>query len=379
MEPTLIGAYGQWAVGLRENELPSLSFRREKFTDPSQWRAMARQRVLERMAVPEVAAPKDVEVVEALRYDGLDVELLRWQLSYGPPTEAVLLKPAGETGPLPGVLGLHCHSGKKYWGKRKIARWGTPHPLMRQLQEHQYGGRAWANELAGRGYAVLVPDAFLFGSRRVRLADCTDHVRGDLLDPTDDDHQAIQAYDAWAAQHENIMATCLFCAGTTWPAVFFSEDRIALDILARRDDVDEARLGCGGLSGGGLRTCFLAGLDERIRCAVCSGFMTTWRDFLLRKVHTHTWMTYVPLLPNELDFPEILGLRAPEPTLVLNTTEDPLFTLECVKGCEKILTAVWGKAGGGDRLRFSYYEGHHKFDVPMQEEAFAWFDRWLKK
>ena len=82
---------------------------------------------------------------------------------------------------------------------------------------------------------------------------------------------------------------------------------------------------------------------------------------------------------SQLDFPEILGLRAPEPTLVLNTTEDPLFTLECVQGCEKILTAVWDKAGGSDRLRFSYYEGHHKFDVPMQEEAFAWFDGWLKK
>jgi len=378
MEPTLIGAYGQWAVSLLEEALPKLSFRREEFQDLEQWRALARKRALERMAVPEIATPERVEVVQTLRYEGLDVELLRWQLPYGTATEAVLLKPAGEKGPLAGVLGLHCHSGKKYWGKRKIARWSGPHPLMLQLQEHQYGGRAWANELASRGYVVLVPDAFAFGSRRVRLADCTDHVRGGLADPSDEDHEGIAAYDRWAAQHENIMAKCLFCAGTTWPAVFFSEDRVALDILARRDDVDDSRLGCGGLSGGGLRTCFLGGLDERIRCAVCSGFMTTWRDFLLRKVHTHTWMTYVPLLPQELDFPEILGLRAPAATLVLNTTEDPLFTLECVKGCEEILKAVYRKAGGEEKLRFSYYPGHHKFDVPMQEEAFAWFDRWLK-
>lgn len=378
MQPTLIGAYGHWAVSLLEGELPRLSFRREEFTDAEQWRTAARQRVLGRMAAPEVPTPERVELVEAIQFEGLDVERLRWRLPCGPATEAVLLKPAGEKGPLPGVLALHCHSGKKYFGKRKIARWGPPHPLMAQLQEHQYGGRAWANELARRGYVVLAHDGFAFGSRRVRPSECTDHVRGEIVEPTDDDHQSIAAYDRWAAQHENIMAKCLFCAGTTWPAAFWTEDRIALDILARRDDVDEKRLGCGGLSGGGLRTCFLGGLDQRIAACVCAGFMTTWRDFLLRKVHTHTWMTYVPLLPNELDFPEILGLRVPEPTLVLNTTEDPLFTLECVRGCEEILKQIYRKAGAQERLRFSYYEGHHKFDAAMQAEAFDWFDRWLK-
>jgi cephalosporin-C deacetylase-like acetyl esterase len=55
----------------------------------------------------------------------------------------------------------------------------------------------------------------------------------------------------------------------------------ALDVLCSRDDVDVDRIGCGGLSGGGLRTVFLGGLDPRIKAAVCVGFMTTWKDFLL--------------------------------------------------------------------------------------------------
>ena len=45
-----------------------------------------------------------------------------WQLPYGPPTEAVVLKPAGATGTLPGNLGLHDHGGNKYFGLRKITR-----------------------------------------------------------------------------------------------------------------------------------------------------------------------------------------------------------------------------------------------------------------
>jgi len=122
----------------------------------------------------------------------------------------------------------------------------------------------------------------------------------------------------------------------------------------------------------------LGGLDPRIRCAVAAGFMSTWEDFLLNKAHTHTWMLYVPLLPRELDFPEILGLRAPAPTMVLNTTEDELYTLEHVRRAEKILREVFAKAGGADRLAFNLYGGPHKFDVPMQEDAFVWFDRWLK-
>jgi len=48
-------------------------------------------------------------------------------------------------------------------------------------------------------------------------------------------------------------------------------------------------------SGGGLRTVYLGGLDDRIHCACCVGMMTTWRDYLLNKCHTHTWMIYIPV------------------------------------------------------------------------------------
>jgi dienelactone hydrolase len=378
MKQTIIGAYGAWVAELGAGKLPELSFRRGELEDVDAWRGPARRRVLERLAAPEVAAPGQIETLEARDHDGLTAERLRWQLPYGPATEAVLLKPAGHSGPLPGVLGLHCHSGKKYFGKRKIARWGRPHPLMLQLQQHQYGGRAWANELARRGYVVLVHDGFGFGSRRVRLADCTEAVRGDLANPADDHHQAIAAYDRWAAEHETILAQALFVAGTTWPGAAWAEDRAALDILAARGEVDATRLGCAGLSGGGCRTVFLAGLDQRIRCAVCAGYMTTWRGLMLDVPRRRAWIGIVPRLPAELDFPEILTLRAPAASMVLNCRQDPLFALQSMQAAEGILQEVFAKAGGSDRLRVNYYDGGHRFDVLMQEDAFDWFDRWLK-
>ena len=379
MEPNMLGAYGPWATTLVSDAPGELSLRHPRWDDLEVWRAAGHERLRHRLAAPVVQGTPVVTVERQLTYDGLAIEELSWQLPYGPPTRALVLKPANATGKLPAVMALHCHGGKKFWGYPKITRTDEPqHPLMVAHQQHYYSGLAWANELAKRGYVVMVHDAFPFGSRRVRLADVPEVIRGGVTDPAWDDADGIERYNQWAAGHESIVAKSLFCAGTTWPGVWLSEDQIALDILSARADVDPTRIGCCGLSGGGMRTTFLAGSDNRIGCAVCVGMMSTWRDYLLNKSHTHTWMVYVPLLPHDMDYPEILGLRAPKPTLVLNDIDDQLFTLPEMQRADIILREVYAKAGAADHYRCSFYPGPHKFDREMQAEAFAWLDQWLK-
>ena len=374
-----IGSYGPWAAGIVPDEPASLSFRRAEFSDIDTWRQQARGRLLERLAQPDTGGVPDVTVHRTYEVDGLHIEELSWQLPYGAPTQAYFLKPAGASGKLPGVVALHCHSGNKYFGAPKVVRTRDElHPLMVELQSRNYEGRSWANELAKRGYAVLAHDAFAFGSRRVRPDDTIDPVRNDMSDPDINDLDGIRAYNQWAGNHEHILAKALFSAGTTWPGVFSAEDQRALDVLCARPDVDADAVGCAGLSGGGLRTVMLAGLDDRIKAAVCVGMMTTWRDYVLNKVQTHTWMCYVPLLPNELDYPEILALRAPLPTLVQCDMDDPLFTLPEMQRADSMISEVFAKAGASDHYRGSFYPGGHKFDIAMQREAFDWFDQWLK-
>jgi hypothetical protein len=66
-----------------------------------------------------------------LEFDGLSIEHLKWQLPYGPATEALVLKPAGATGKLPGIVGLHDHGGNKYFGLPKITRMSKdPHAAI---------------------------------------------------------------------------------------------------------------------------------------------------------------------------------------------------------------------------------------------------------
>src|SRR5438045_9725005 len=111
----------------------------------------------------------------------------------------------------------------------------------------------------------------------------------------------------------------------------------------------------------------LTGADERIRCSCCVGMMTTWRDYLLNKCYTHTWMCYVPNLPRDLDYPEILGLAVPNPVLVLNNRQDQLFTMSEMESADRILTDVYRKAGAPGRDRGGVFDGRYKCDGEMEK------------
>ena len=378
-QQSIIGLYGTWAYSLIENKIPAFSFRNEKWKNVKNWRTAAKQRLLEQLAIPDIGGLPEVTVRKQYNYDGLHIEELSWQLPYGRPTEAILLKPENARGPLPAILAFHDHAANKYYGRQKITKTSkSGDPLMESHQTNYYEGVAWANEIAKRGYVVLVSDAFTFASRRVMMEDVPVQIRKGLNDKNHEDPNNIKAYNNWAAEHEHIMAKSLLSAGTTWPGVFLAEDQKALDVLCARPDVDASRVGCGGLSGGGIRTVFMGGVDPRIKCAVCMGFMTNWKDLILHKSYTHTWMSFVPGTPKDLDFPEILGLRVPLPTLVLNNTHDGLFTLSEMKASDEVLAAVYRKAGAEKNYKCSFHPGPHKFDKKMQEEAFDWFDQWLK-
>jgi dienelactone hydrolase len=378
-DKSVIGAYGNWASGLLEKSLPSHSYRRSEWKDLSKWKSQAIQRLKDRIAAPDLGDVPVFTIDKQYNYDGLHIEEISWQLPTGGRSEGILLKPQGVTGKLPGILAFHDHGGWKYFGKRKITKTGSEqHPMMVDHQRLYYGGLGWANEVARRGYVVFVPDAFPFASRRVRLMDVPEHLRQGLTDEQPDLPENARAYNNWAKGQADTMAKSLFSAGTTWPGVFFAEDQKALDILCSRKDVDVERIGCGGLSGGGMRTVFMGGLDTRIKCAVCVGFMTTWKDMVLHKSFTHTWMAFVPVLPKELDFPEILGLRVPLPTMVINSVEDGLYTLDDMKEADRILSEVYEKANAKDKYKCEFFPGGHQFDKDMQKSAFDWFDQWLK-
>ena len=48
-----------------------------------------------------------------------------------------------------------------------------------------------------------------------------------------------------------------------------------------------------------------------------------------------------------------------------------------MKGANEKLARIYAKAGIAERFRGAFYDEPHSFTPPMQDEAFAWLERWL--
>jgi hypothetical protein len=153
MTPNMLGAYGKWAAQSLPDP-PRLSFRQLMFNNVDTWRAVARARFLEAIHCPSPAATPIATLQHQFEFEGISIEHLQWQLPFGPPTEALLLKPAGTQTNLPGIIGLHDHGGDKYFGYRKITRMSKdPHPVILRHQNQYYGvgQRTGASRIRGAG------------------------------------------------------------------------------------------------------------------------------------------------------------------------------------------------------------------------------------
>ncbi|MEM2145480.1 MAG: hypothetical protein QW279_08960 [Candidatus Jordarchaeaceae archaeon] len=344
------------------------------------WRTRARAKVFELLAFDPPSIPLNATIDARYEVDGVVSEEISYDMPYGPRTRGFFLYPKdrkrGEK--LPAVIALHDHGGFKYFGKEKITAIPNEPPILCDFKSECYGGRSWATELSKRGFAVLVVDAFLFGSRKIPVESLNEDFQRRFKDFELGSREYIMEYNRLAAELEHIIAKTVFAAGSTWPGIFTYEDRRSIDYLLTRPEVDPSRIGCGGLSGGGLRTIFLAGLDSRIKCAVCIGFMSTFREMLKNHIKCHTWMLYVPYLSRYLDMPDLISLHAPAPLMVQYNMDDELYTLEGQRKADEKLKQIYAKMGFSNNYYGKFYPGPHKFDVEMQEDAFNWFERWLK-
>jgi dienelactone hydrolase len=350
---------------------------------------------------PEVA--RTVRIERHWTRDGIDGEEISWWVGYGPRTKAWLLRPAGVKSRLPGIVALHDHGAFKFYGKEKVAEGpDNPPAVIHNFWNHYYGGRAFPNALAREGFAVLVHDTFSWGSRKFPLESMpmNDRLIGKQMAPIwgqDDPSQRwskghdakraaaprhalqIAEYNACSWAHEHSIAKYCNVLGISFPGIVSFEDRIAVNYLSSRPDVDGRRIGCVGLSGGGTRAVLLQGSCDRICCAVSVGAMCTYDGLLDHNVLGHTWMLFPPGWARYGDWADIAACRAPSPLMVQNDWDDPLYTVKGMKDAHRRIAAAYKSVGKPRNYVGEFYPGPHKFDLPMQRSAFAWLGRWLRR
>lgn len=369
---------------INEVQTPSLSFLDSRWTLLPEWKTVARPTLHRHLSFDPEQPPIRAEVIRWEDREGFRIEHVQIQASPAYQIPAVVLIPARRRGRLPAVVALHCHGGQYQWGYRKLVSSPDDPPVLREYRRGLYG-RPYAEVLARRGFVVIAIDAFYFGSRRLHVemlkpevipADVRESFRA-LATQGLNDQEQIRALNRVAGAFEAVMAKSLFAAGATWPGLLTWDDRRSIDYLLTRADVDPERIGCLGFSGGALRAAQLIGADSRLKAACATAWMTEWDDMLPSHARRHTWMAFVPGLKASLDLPDVASLIAPGALLVQQCTRDTLFPISGMRAAVEKLTRIYAKAGVPERFRGSFHDEPHSFHPQMQEEAFAWLERWL--
>jgi dienelactone hydrolase len=352
-----------------------LSYLRAEFRDVATWKPQARGKLLELLHYAPARCDPDAEVVERVEADGYVREKVLFNTTPELRIPAYVLIPKGLTKPAPAIVALHDHGGFYFWGKEKLVEVAGEHATLTEFKRRSYSGKSLASELTRRGYVVIAIDMFYWGERRMILDDDP----ADWRDrPAGIPGERVAAFNRRASQNEALVGRTIYAAGFTWSGVMFWDDVRTVDYLVRRPEVDPNRIGCVGLSVGGLRSCHLAALDDRIKAAVVVGWMASYPAQLKdHVVHTIGFTKLVPGLMRYLDYPDVATLAMPAALLVINGSRDRLFDLEGVHSCFAKLAACYQKAGIAEKVRTRLYDTPHEFNAAMQEEAWEWIQRWL--
>jgi dienelactone hydrolase len=345
-----------------------------RFASVESFTAHGRSAILEAYGYRPAPVDPAPEVVD--RFEGPDFIREKVIFSTTPQfrVPAYVHIPKGLKGRAPAIVDLHSHGGMFLFGKEKVIDFGRNHAAMTTYHAENYAGRPTTTALVKRGYVVITIDAFMFGERRVMMD-------GDLARGWE---RAAYSLDDVARLNqvcrakESTLAKTLTVLGTSWPGLVAWDDMRTVDYLLTRPEVDPARIGCVGVSFGGWRSLFLTALDERIAAGCVAGFMSTIRPMLRRHVDTHSWVHFVPGLHRHLDLPDVLTLAAPRRILVQQCRRDGLFPLDGMEAAVKAIGDVYARMGLADRATSRFYDVPHRFDVAMQEDAFAWFDTHLR-
>ena len=357
-----------------KGEFP-LSYLQKEFQEVKAWKRKARGKLLDLLHyAPPKCAPQ-AEVLETVDFGSYIREKITFHTTPDIRVPAYVLIPKEAKRPLPAIVALHDHGGFYLWGKEKLVATADEHPVLTEFKQTYYAGNNIASTLAEQGYLVIVIDMFYWGERRMLLDD-------DPADWKERPHtitsERISEFNQRAGRNEQLVGRTIYSAGFTWPGVMFWDDVRTVDYLLTRPEVDKNRIGCVGLSVGGLRSCHLAALDDRIKAAVVVGWMASFPAQLKKHIiHTIGHTKVVPGLYRHLDYPDVASLAMPSALMVINGSKDTLFDLDGVKASFQKLTSCYQKAGFPEKLKLHLYDTPHEFNAEMQTEAWLWLKKWV--
>lgn len=332
--------------------------------DPSEfkiWKSRVRSKLrnligLSRM---ESCPMEPVETEDVLLDEGIHRRriLIQTEPDVWMPLYLLIPPNAEKRGPLPCVIACHGHNSA---GKLSTAG-RTDIPAVRdQIRKLQYD---YGLRFCRLGYLVFCPDARGFGERREI------HRQGGKVWNSGDDEATFLGDSC------SVLSRLAGGLGQTVAGMMTWDLMRLIDYILTVDEGDPKRIGCVGLSGGGLQTLWISALEDRIKCTVVSGNFFGFRDSLLQQIRCEC--SYVPRLLEYVDVGDIGAVIAPKPLLIETGTEDYLAGPRGRENCDEQVAVTRGAYGLLDMEDRFYY---HKFDGPHEwngGKTYNFVSKWL--
>jgi dienelactone hydrolase len=274
-----------------------LRFQARTRGDAERWQQALRAKVIELIGgFPSERRPLRPIVLETRKFSGYTREKIVFDSAPGVSVLAYLLMPDAAPRPAPVMICIPGHGrgvddivGIDDQGRDRTDKDGYQHDFAIQVAE--------------AGMAALAIEPMGFGCRR----------------------DAINARQGLSRKACDPAAGGALLVGQTMVGWRVWDVMRTLDYVATRPELDQQRIGCMGISGGGTITVFSTALDSRIRVALVSGYLNTFKDSIGSLAHCID--NYVPGVLNWAEMHDIAGLIAPRPLFVESGEKDPIFPI----------------------------------------------------
>jgi dienelactone hydrolase len=132
-----------------------------------------------------------------------------------------------------------------------------------------------------------------------------------------------------------------------------------VDWIETRKELDSKRVGLMGISGGGTVTTFGAALEPRIKVALISGYLNTFKDSIVAM--SHCIDNYVPGILKYCEMYDVAGLIAPRPLFVESGDKDNIFPVAASRESFVRVKKVYEAMGAGALAEQEVFDGEHSF------------------
>lgn len=150
----------------------------------------------------------------------------------------------------------------------------------------------------------------------------------------------------------------------------------ALDYLQSRPEIDPDRIGVTGNSGGGTQTSQLFALDDRIKAAAPSCYISHLDSQLHNSVGDGEQHLFGQLAIGA-DHPDLLLMHAPTPVKLLAATHD-FFKIEDTWETFRYVKRTYTRLGRSEAADILENDAGHNYNRTQREAAARWMARWLR-